>query len=349
MTAAGERLQEVGELALLARIFRRLATPTADVVVGPGDDGAVLAGPGGEAVVFTTDAMAEGVHFDFRYMTPADVGWRLVAANLSDLAALGAAPWAAVISLAAPPETAAAAVEAFYDGAVDIARANGLNLIGGDVVASRAGLFFAMAALGKATGGKVLTRAGASPGDVLILTGEVAAAQAGLDILAGRAAAPAEDAAAAIARYRRPVPRVAFGQALVAGGFAAAAIDTSDSVSESCAHLARASAVGITMDGDALPIAAAARAVAAALGVTPLDYALAAGEDFELLFAVPPAKEEGARAAAAAVGLPATVVGRVTAPDKGILIRTAEGERPLRPRGFAHFGPFSGAGSFNGP
>ncbi|HUU56045.1 MAG TPA: thiamine-phosphate kinase, partial [bacterium] len=178
------RLRDIGEAGILARIFERLGAARADVLLGPGDDAAALAGTG-DAVVFASDAMVENVHFDLAFMTPADVGWRLTCANLSDLAAMGAEPWAAVISVAAPGATPASWLERFYDGAAELAGREGLALVGGDVVGSPAYLFFAMAVLGKVPGAEALRRGGASPGDLLFLSGEPGLAQAGLHVLSG--------------------------------------------------------------------------------------------------------------------------------------------------------------------
>lgn len=329
------RLRDIGEAGILARIFERLGPAGADVLLGPGDDAAVLAGTG-DAVVFASDAMVENVHFDLAFMTPADVGWRLTCANLSDLAAMGAEPWAAVISVAAPGATPASWVERFYDGAAELAGREKLALVGGDVVGSPAELFFAMAVLGK-VGGAALTRGGASPGDLLFLSGEAGLAQAGLHLLSGEGECKATEAAEATRRYRRPEPRLALGRAFREGGLAAAAIDTSDSIAESVAHVARASAVGATVDAASLPIAEAARDVAASRGADAVAYALAAGEDFELLFACPPARADEALRAAARRGVTLTRIGVVTEAERGVLLARGGEYRPLAPEGFAHF------------
>jgi thiamine-monophosphate kinase len=308
--------------------------------VGPGDDAATLAAGGADAVVFASDAMAESVHFDLAFMTAADVGWRLTCANLSDLAAMGAEPWAAVVSVAAPAATPAADVEGFYDGAAELSGREGLALVGGDVVASPAGLFFAMAVLGRAAGGKCLTRAGAAPGDLVMLTGELGLAQAGLHVLSGEGECGPAAAEKAIGRYRRPAPRLECGRRLLGENLASAAVDTSDSLSVTAGHLARASGVTVTLDAAALPVSEAARDVAASRGERDVPYALAAGEDFELLFACPSARAEEA---ARAVG--ARVIGAVAEGEPGVLLIEGGKEKTLAPEGFSHFGAFSGGGS----
>jgi thiamine-monophosphate kinase len=330
-------LRDVGEAGILARIFQRLPAPGAGVLVGPGDDAAALAGSGEDAVVFASDAMVENVHFDLAFMTPEDVGWRLTCANLSDLAAVGAEPWAAVTSVAAPPATPAAQLDSFFAGAAALASREGLALVGGDVVASPSHFFFAMAILGKAPGGAFLTRAGASPGDLLYVSGELGLAQAGLHLLAGEGECRPSAAGAATARYRRPTPRLELGRLLRERVPRAAVIDTSDSLSESAAHLARASAAGVRLEASLLPVAEAARDVAGSRGEDAVTYATAAGEDFELLFTC---SGDGAAAlmqAAAEKGVKISRIGVITEKAEGVVLARNGGAEPMTPRGYAHF------------
>lgn len=331
------RLRDLGEWRLWERIFPRLASEGGELLVGPGDDAAVLAAAGADDIVLTADAMVEGIHFDLGIMSPADVGWRLTAASLSDLAAMGARPWAAVITLAAPGDTPAVFVEGFYEGSAALAAHEGLLLVGGDSVGSRRDLALSMTALGRAPGGRVLRRAGAAPGELVALTGELAPAAAGYDLLAGSAECPEpEGRLAALARFLRPVPRVAFGRALCERGLATAALDTSDSLAESAHLLARASGAAIVLEAEALPIAAAARAVARGNGLNETDYALAAGEDFELLFTF----REEVRAAVAALAreenVALAIIGRVAAGEGVTLLRGGK-PAPLPATGFRHF------------
>jgi len=331
------KLRDVGEAGILARILPRLPARGAGILVGPGDDAAALAGSGEDAVVFASDAMVESVHFDLAFMTPEDVGWRLTCANLSDLAAVGAEPWAAVTSVAAPAATPAAQLESFFAGAAALASREGLALVGGDVVASPSHLFFAMAILGKAPGGAFLTRAGASPGDLLYVSGELGLAQAGLHLLAGEGECRPSAADAATARYRRPTPRLELGRLLRRRVPGAAVIDTSDSLGESAAHVARASAAGVRVEASSLPVAEAARDVAGSRGEDAVAYATAAGEDFELLFTCPEAEAAALTQAAAEKGIKVSRIGVITEEAEGVvLVRNGDAE-PMAPRGYAHF------------
>jgi thiamine-monophosphate kinase len=334
----GERLRDLGEWKLWRRLFPYLDGEGGCVLVGPGDDAAVLAPPAGRALVLTADAMVAGVHFDFALMTPDDVGWRLAAANLSDLAAMGATPLAAVVTAAAAGDTPAAVLEGVYAGARELARATGLLLVGGDSVGTPGPLTLTMAALGTVDATRVLRRDGAGPGEAVVLSGEMALSGAGYDVLTRRGEVAEGDVAyAALRRYRRPTPRLALGAALAAGGLATACIDTSDSVAESLTLLATASGIGITVDAAALPVARAAREAAASRGEEAVRYALAAGEDFELLFTVKPDRLAAALEAARAAGVTARAIGETTSRGGPVLLRTADGAEPLPPEGFRHF------------
>ena len=313
-----------------------LPTGGSTVVLGPGDDCALLA-PNDEETVLTCDALVEGVHFDFSYFAPEDLGHRVIAANLSDLASMGAEPWAAVLSLAAPGDTAAATFERLYDGIAGISARYGLAVVGGDVVGSRGGIFISAAVLGKVPPGTAMTRAGAVPGDVLVLTGEVGPAQAGLDSLGGRVKLPSDVKKTAEERHLRPEPRVELGKRLRESGLVHACIDTSDSLAISFYHIATAQNVGLDVDVENLPITTAALDAAAQLGVDVYEYAFDGGEDFELLFAVAPEDANNAVSIIEETGCRGSVVGTITEPSKGVTLSVSGGKKPVPAKGFSHF------------
>jgi len=287
MSEEPETLRDVGEIDMIRRLLDRVSSSDPSVVLGPGDDCALLA-PNDEETVLTCDALVEGVHFDFDYFTPEDLGHRVIAANLSDLASMGAEPWAVLLSLAAPGDTPTSTFERLYNGIAGISGRYGLAVVGGDVVGSRGGVFISVALLGKVPPGTAMTRAGAVSGDVLVLTGEVGLAQAGLDSLGGRVELPHGAKEPAEERHLRPEPRVELGRRLRESGLVHACIDTSDSLAISFYHIATAQNLGVNVDGGNLPISDAASEAAAQLGVDVYEYALDGGEDFELLFAVAP-------------------------------------------------------------
>jgi thiamine-monophosphate kinase len=336
MNEKPETLRDVGEIDMIRRLLERVSSADPSVVLGPGDDCALLA-PNDEETVLTCDALVEGVHFDFDYFTPEDLGHRVIAANLSDLASMGAEPWAAVLSLAAPGDTPASTFERLYDGIARISDRYGLAVVGGDVVGSRGGVFISVALLGRVPPGTAMTRAGAFPGDVLVLTGEVGSAQAGLDSLGGRVELPPGVKETAEERHLRPEPRVEIGKRLRESGLVHACIDTSDSLAISFYHIATAQNLGVGVDGGELPISTAASEAAAQLGLDVYEYALDGGEDFELLFAVAPEDADRAVNMIEETGCRGSVIGTITESSKGVILSVRDGKKPVPPKGFSHF------------
>ncbi len=294
------------------------------VVLGIGDDAAVLRAPRGEDLVATVDAVVEGVHFDRRFRAE-EVGWKALAVNLSDLAAMGARPLWALCALATPRDESRVRLAGVGRGLGACARAHGVALAGGNVTRARE-LALTVTAVGAVRRGRALLRAGARPGDALLVSGTLG------DAALGRR--PGADSAL-VRRQRRPVPRLALGRALA--GLAHAALDVSDGLLQDLGHLCEASGVGATVRLDALPLSAAYRRTVAARGAArPFDAALAGGEDYELLLAVPPGRVERARAAARKLGVPLTVVGEATA-ERGVRVLDASGGRyTVRARGHDH-------------
>jgi thiamine-monophosphate kinase len=336
MSEEPETLRDVGEIDMIRRLLERVSSADPSVVLGPGDDCALLA-PSAEETVLTCDALVEGVHFDFDYFSPEDLGHRVIAANLSDLASMGAEPWAAVLSLAAPGDTPASTFERLYDGIAGISDRYGLAVVGGDVVGSRSGVFISVALLGKVPPGTAMTRAGAVTGDVLVLTGEVGLAQTGLDSLGGRVELPPDAKRTAEERHLRPEPRVELGRRLRESGLVHACIDTSDSLAISFYHIATTQNLGVDVDGEDLPISTAASEAAAQLGVDVYEYALDGGEDFELLFAVAPENADSAVNMIEETGCRGSVIGTITEPGKGVTLSVSGGLKPIPPKGFSHF------------
>jgi thiamine-monophosphate kinase len=309
----------IGEFDLIARFIRALPLRGEGVLLGVGDDAAVLAPPRGEALCATVDAVVEGVHFDRRY-APADVGWKALAVNLSDLAAMGARPLWALVALAFPRGTPPSRLTGVARGLGACARRYGVALVGGNV--SRAGeLSVTVTAVGAARRGELLTRAGARPGDLLLASGTFG--EAALGLLPG--APPAF-----VRRQRRPLPRLALGRALAR--IASAAIDVSDGLVQDLGHLCAASGVGATVAVADVPVSPRYRARARALA-DPDRPALAGGEDYELLVAVPPRRLAAARAAAREAGTPLAVIGRL---ERGRRVRLLDRDGRERPAPGGH-------------
>jgi thiamine-monophosphate kinase len=294
------------EFELIAALASRL-DPAQDGL-GIGDDAAAWSPTPGALVVATTDMLVEGVHFRLEWTSPRDLGWKSLAVNLSDLAAMGATPGRALISVALLPGQTRL-VEEMYEGLSDLARLTGTRVVGGDTVRTSGPLVVNVALIGEAAPDRLLRRDCAAPGEVLVLTGEVGASAAGLALLleGDRDRLGRPETAPLLTAHHRPMPRLAAGQAIAAMGLRCA-IDVSDGVASEAGHLAVASGVAITLEIDRLPLHPAAVALFGEAEARRL--ALSGGEDYELLFTVPDGRLAEVTAALGGQ-VRATVVGRV--------------------------------------
>jgi thiamine-monophosphate kinase len=322
-------LSDVGEFGLIDR-FRALLGEPPEGEVWIGDDAAVLRAPGG-TLLFTADLLVEGVHFDLGWTSPEDLGWKAIAVNASDIAAMGGTPRRALVSLGVRPGLDVAFLEALYAGMRACCDRYGLAVAGGDT--SRAvELVISVALIGNPAGRRVVERRGAAPGDVVCVTGTLGAAAAGLALL--RAGLPARaDLAAA---HLRPTPRVREAEVL-RRQLPSAMVDVSDGFAADLGHLCAASGVGARIEAARLPLAALD---GLALPLDALDLALGGGEDYELCFTITP--DRAARAAEeveAATGTPVHLVGEVTGAEAGLVLVAGGAAAPLPAGGWDHFGP----------
>lgn len=324
----------MGEFELLARIRERLPQPGARLRLGSGDDAAVTV-PGG-ATATSVDALVEGVHFQRRSSSLQQIGAKALAVALSDLAAMGAEPGEAYVVLGVPVDLDEDGCMELLDGIETVAGETGATLAGGDVTRAPA-LTLAVTVVGHAERPEdFVTRAGARPGDALVVTGELGGAAAGLLLLGHEPSAdvpPLErpyrgisdgTSAALVGRQLEPRARLEAGRAL-ARADAMAMIDLSDGLGGDAAHVAAASGVGLRIEAAALPVAAGVAEVASAAGRDPLALATAGGEDYELLSAVPSARLADAAAAVEESGGTLTRIGEAVA-GEGVEIRLPGGE-----------------------
>ncbi|HEY9085115.1 MAG TPA: thiamine-phosphate kinase [Candidatus Tyrphobacter sp.] len=310
-------------------------TTHAAIRIGIGDDAAVWQPSRSHRSVVTTDALVEGVHFTRKTMSLEDVGWRTAAANLSDLAAMGARPVLAIIALGVPPDTDAEQLLALYRGIAACSQPAGLAVVGGDLVRAPA-LTIAMTAIGEVRASNVKTRAGGRRGNILAVTGPLGASRAGLDLARGAVVLKEESLREeALRAHRRPQARVREGRRLAASANVRAMMDCSDGLSTDLARLCKASGVGARVEE--VPVAGSAVAVAQALGEDARAYALAGGEDFELIVAIEArAFAHVAARFAAHFGRPLYRVG-VLRSEPGVFLVDDGAERPLPPTGWDHF------------
>jgi thiamine-monophosphate kinase len=328
-----ESVADVGEFDLI----RRLATllPPSGAVAGIGDDTAAIEIPGDEFLLATIDAMVQGVHFENLADDPRRIGRRLLAANLSDIAAMGGRPTDALISLALNPETLYADVAGVYEGIAAMAAEHHVTVVGGNVTRTPGQVTLDLVQLGLVIKQHLVRRSGARPGHVLAVTGSLGAAAAERLLASADVTSLSSTLRADLAHAADPAPRLAAGQALAEAGLARAMIDISDGLAGDVRHLAEASGVGLTIEAEALPVSNATVVAAAALGINPHDLVLSGGEDFELLVALHP--EDVAAAQHAAAPLPLTVIGSVEGAEDGIGLRVGGKRVPLTAGGWEHF------------
>jgi thiamine-monophosphate kinase len=345
---------DLTERELIARIRTPLPPAPEWLLVGIGDDAAVVEPERNRVEVLTVDALVEGVHFDRAFVPPDAIGHRALAVNLSDLAAMGAAPRLALLSMALPAALPLADFDAIVAGFTALAGKYRLHLAGGNLTRSPGPLMIDVTVMGTVKRRQALTRAGAHPGDDLYVSGSVGTAAAGLALLRDGAATSDEartpNAGRLASSFLYPDPRLILGIHLARNRAASACMDLSDGLADAARQIAEASGVGMTIDADALPIDPAARDVFEARGQDAAIEALRGGDDYELLIAVRPRTQRRLTAAMQRSGVTLTRIGRCTA-ERTVLLRGAGVPSTIDagalPHGFQHFArpksPHSGA------
>ncbi len=310
------------EFARIARHFRPLAGAGALALA---DDAAVFTPPPGRELVIAADAMVAGVHF-LPDDPPELVGRKLLRTNLSDLAAMGAAPLGYLMTVSVPRATPDVWFAGFAAGLAADQREFGITLLGGDTTSTSGPVSLSLTILGTVAPGTALRRSGARPGDGIWVSGTIGDGALGLLAATGRLDDPTGHLAG---RYRLPQPRLALGMRL--HGIAHAAMDVSDGLVQDLGHLCRESGLGAELDAAAVPLSAPARAAGM------LELCLTGGDDYELLLAVPPEAEAALAASALATGVPVTRIGGFTA-GQGVSVRDAAGTpMPVAKGGWSHF------------
>jgi thiamine-monophosphate kinase len=333
------KISEIGEKQLIKKIAEIVAAaPSLAGVLGIGDDAAVNVVTPGSLLVTTKDMLVEDIHFLRNTVSPADLGYKSLAVNFSDIAAMAAMPRYVFVALALPKDITVEYVLEFYRGMKQLADRYGAVICGGDTVGTPGPLVISVTVQGEADRDALLLRNGASPGDLLCTTGPLGASAAGLALLTSEIPCDEEMRRQALQAHIRPVPRLDEAAFLSAAGLVTAAMDLSDGLLRDITEICEQSGCGALLRETQIPIHPAAVCVARQKGVNPLDLALSGGEDYELLLTVNP---EGFNSISNAYqkrfGQPLYLLGEMTA-SEGIVMFTKEGKREsLIFKGFQHF------------
>jgi len=336
-------ISDIGEFGLIDRIKKTagMVPKNSRVLLGIGDDAALLKLSPGTICAATTDTMVEGVHFDLRYTSFFDLGWKSMASNLSDIAAMGGNPLLALVTLALPAKTSVKQIDQLYAGMKALVKKHGVVIAGGDMVKSRE-LSVNLTLLGECDPQNTGLRSGARPGDAVLVTGDLGGSQAGLDLLKTtlrlRSGQEIKNKKSNLIRkHLRPEPRVAEAILLASRFKLHGMIDISDGLASELRHLSQASKVGIIIDQGALPVAEQAIVIGKMLGRDPLKYCLFGGEEYELLFTLPAREALKARTLIQKQGTACTIIGQMVKGDQVSIIAQDGKKEKLTNQGYTHF------------
>jgi thiamine-monophosphate kinase len=324
------RPSEIGEFGLIERIRLASARASGRVPLGIGDDAAVVTQRPGRQILFACDAMVEAVHFDPRYVPAESLGYKALAVNLSDIAAMGGEPLCALSAVGLTDRWSVEDVEALYRGMARCGDRYGCPVAGGDTVRSPAAAFVSVSVLGECAAGSEIRRSGARPGDLLCVTGELGGAAVGFEALS-RGADPGRFPVST-ARFLEPEPRLSEARRLRGALRPTAMIDISDGLGSEIRHLCGRSGTGCILFEDRVPVSAEAALWAGLSGRDALEFALASGEEYELLFTAGPRSLEA--------GPPegVTVIGEMRpAAEKCTRVSATGVRRPLAASGWEHY------------
>lgn len=301
------RLADLGEFGFIGTIAEKTGQ-NQRVTTGIGDDAAVTLQTPGMSLLSTADMLAEGVHFDLAWSDPRTLGRKSLAVNLSDIAAMGGVPRSALLSVAIPANLSVEFLNEFTSGFLEQAKRFDVALIGGDTSSSRSGFVISVALLGEQYPDRVVTRRGAKPGNLVCVSGTVGDSSLGLALLMA-----GERQGGAVGRHLDPEPRVHLGRALAEAAISTAMIDISDGLIADLGHILELSGTGARVDAGALPLSEHYLELAGRYSQEPYSLALEGGEDYELLFTIPPERFAEAARIAEKTGTIVTAIGEIVA------------------------------------
>ncbi len=334
----GYRIDEIGEFAFIRSIQEDCHFSLDRVIKGIGDDCAVIGPYQDRMLLITTDLVVEDIHFIMEKIAPEHLGEKVVAVNLSDIAAMGGTPRHLFLSLAIPPTLKLETLHAIYRGIKSMCRRYRTNILGGDTSASPDTLMISVTAIGETPADEVLFRSGARAGDRIYLSGTLGDSIAGLKLIKGDLSAPEPLATTLKEAHDRPVPQVETGRVIARSRLASAMIDVSDGLLSDLGHICEASGVGATLLQSALPLSKDLKALAEINGIDPYPLALSGGEDYRLLMTVPH-ENVGKLERIFEKGSPCRVynLGEITAKEGVRIVRPDGVKEKVDVTGFDHF------------
>jgi thiamine-monophosphate kinase len=338
MTKSRGFLEEAGEFGLIRYIAELHPDRSKGVLLGIGDDAAEISFDPGMSILAAADVIVEGIHFHREHYSPEQVGRKAVAVNLSDMAAMGGRGRFILCQTGLPPGTDLEFFRRCTGGMVDYTREMDMALVGGDISATEGPLFLAVTILGEVPEGRIIRRSGASPGDLLLISGFPGESAAGMHLLKKRDRSDRPALKHLIRRHLEIEPRLEVARLAAGSGAVTAGIDLSDGLSSDLLHICRASGTAAEIEELSIPLSAELKEGADFLGLDPLDLALNGGEDFELLLAVSPGAAWKLLEEAEKNGQKLTAIGRVTESSPRLVMVTPGGKKILGAGGFDHFG-----------
>jgi len=325
------KLSDLGEFGFIGTIAAK-AAKNAGVIIGIGDDAAATLQTPGMSLLSTADMLAEGVHFNLDWSDPYSLGRKSLAVNLSDIAAMGGIPRHALLSIAIPATVSTEFLDAFTSGFLDQANKFNVALIGGDTSASKGGLVISVTLMGEQYPDKIITRSGAKKGDLVCVSGTLGDSALGLELIRSGARQ-----GMAVRRHLDPEPRVLLGRALAEAAIPTAMIDISDGLLADLGHILKLSGQGARVDIKAVPLSSDYLELAGRFTPDRYSFCLGGGEDYELLFTLPPASLAEAQRLGTGTGSAVTVIGEITA-DTGLYVAAPDGSRyDVTMKGYDHF------------
>ncbi len=342
-------IEQLGEAGLIQRIKKKIPANDPSIVLGIGDDAAII-NPSGSALLFSTDTIREDIHFSRKYYTFYDIGWKAVAVSISDIAAMGGVPKYLLLSMAIPDKVSVKDLDRLLDGVADISMKYSVSVLGGNLSRSKKGITVDTTIVGEVAGGRSLLRSGAGIGDLIYVTGSPGMSAIGLSILRTSGtefnsvpnSITKRDAKrggkAFVTAHLRPEPRVSAGLVLSKSKAVTAAIDISDGLLADLGHICERSKVGARVFSNLLPLPQLPGTIRKGLAREPLFYALYGGEDYELLFTVRPENITKFDTLCRQQDIRCTMIGEIVPVGEGIRLVNADKEESLiEPYGYDHF------------